>query len=246
MSVRWQTIFDICARKKVTPTDKRKSAYVPTVDQCRVIESAGIVPSIERPAGEFRVTVLNDVTQSIGASFYHSLRQDPIRAPEPRMGHGFITSWLQVGDVVLLGAIANELFAVKLGATALTEEEIKVNIAARARAATILARALIAKGKPDKRVVVRNDFIRDPYVVQAALNRSGNRCEMPECRTTLFQRDDGRNYVEVHHVIPLSENGDDSLANVAVLCPSCHREHHIGKDRVVKRIRLRAYVDSVS
>jgi predicted HNH restriction endonuclease len=68
---------------------------------------------------------------------------------------------------------------------------------------------------------------------------------MPGCGTILFERDNGKNYVEVHHVIPLGEDGDDSLANAAALCPQCHREQHFGKGRAAKRKVLKAYIDGL-
>ncbi len=34
--------------------------------------------------------------------------------------------------------------------------------------------------------------------------------------------------VDVHHLIPRSQNGKDDADNLAVLCPNHHREVHIG------------------
>jgi 5-methylcytosine-specific restriction protein A len=33
-------------------------------------------------------------------------------------------------------------------------------------------------------------------------------------------------FLEVHHIIPLSEGGTDDLKNTAALCPNCHRAVH--------------------
>ncbi|WP_415874108.1 HNH endonuclease [Domibacillus aminovorans] len=33
----------------------------------------------------------------------------------------------------------------------------------------------------------------------------------------------GTPYLEVHHVIPLSKGGDDTVVNAQSLCPNCHR-----------------------
>lgn len=246
MTIDWKNVFDAYATKKVTKTDKEKGAFVPTKDQCRVIAKAGIKPAIPRPATEFSITILNDTVKAIGASFYHSERlSDPTRTPEPRMGHAFISSWLEIGDTVLLGCINDELFALKVQGVLLVEEDIRGDIAKKAKPATIMARALRAKGKPKKKSVTRDDFVRDPYVVQGAIIRSGNICEMPGCGAPLFFKNDGTKYLEVHHVIPLAENGDDTLGNVAALCPHCHREHHVGRDRVKKRAILKAYIDGL-
>jgi len=116
MTIAWNSLFDGFGTKIVTKTDKSKGAYVPNAAQLAAIAAAGILPSPRRPADEFRITVLNDKIQSIRASFYHSLRvTDPTRSPEPRMGHEFISStWLEVGDQVVIGNIGSELFALKV------------------------------------------------------------------------------------------------------------------------------------
>ncbi|MBI5908921.1 MAG: HNH endonuclease [Betaproteobacteria bacterium] len=49
---------------------------------------------------------------------------------------------------------------------------------------------------------------------------------------------DGRTYIETHHVIPLAENGPDSVSNVVALCPNHHRETHHGREAGAIRIRL--------
>ncbi|WP_196607201.1 HNH endonuclease [Pectinatus frisingensis] len=36
-------------------------------------------------------------------------------------------------------------------------------------------------------------------------------------------------YLEVHHVIPLSKDVDDTADNAIALCPNCHRELHFVK-----------------
>lgn len=246
MSIIWGDFFDDYSVKTVTATDKDKRAYLPTADQCRVIQKAGITPSNTLPTRDFRITVLNDELLNIVASFYRSQRQsDPSRLPEPRMGREFISSWLKAGDVVLLGVLAKELFAVKLNGFAAVEG-VAARIANRAKPQTIVNRAALAKGRPKTRVVTHEDFVRDPYVVKAALIRAGNLCEMPSCKTVLFKRDNGNDYVEVHHVVPLSEGGDDCMANVAALCPQCHREQHFGKERSIKRAILKAHIDKHS
>ncbi|MEQ1936169.1 MAG: HNH endonuclease [Fimbriimonadaceae bacterium] len=66
---------------------------------------------------------------------------------------------------------------------------------------------------------------------------------MPACGSTLFKKDDGRNFLEVHHVVPLAEGGDDTMANAAALCPMCHRELHFGNLRLIKRLTLQNEID---
>ncbi|HQR03624.1 MAG: HNH endonuclease [Proteobacteria bacterium] len=245
MSVVWEHVFDNFGIKQVTKTDKEKSAYVPNAQQRKAITAAGIKPASVRPGPEFSLTILFEPTgKTIRSSYYHSERKPSGRTPEPRMGHEIISSWLDKGDRVLIGNIGKQVFAIKLGTgVAVDKDVIAQEVVQRADPATILARAKAAKkGTPPTREVKRSDFARNPYVVAAALLRAKGSCEMPGCKRALFEKPDGTAYLEVHHVIPLGEDGDDMLGNVAALCPHCHREQHFGKDRVSQRKSLSKYV----
>jgi predicted HNH restriction endonuclease len=246
MAINWSNVFDSFGVKVVTKTDKAKTAYVPNAQQLFAIAAAGIKPSTKRPADDFKITILNDpTTTSVNASFYHSLREtDPSRSPEPRMGHAFISAWLNVGDTVVIGNIGSELFAAK-ETLAKMDDELGYELAKKAKPSTVLALARKAKCKPRKKTLVREDFERNPYVVAAAVIRSADKCEMPGCMRDLFSRDDASPYLDVHHVVPLGEGGDDTLVNVAALCPHCHRELHFGRKRMALRAVLAKYVASL-
>ena len=69
---------------------------------------------------------------------------------------------------------------------------------------------------------------RNKLVITIAKVRAGFRCEMDHCQVEPFIGLDGRSFVEVHHIIPLSEHGLDVPENVAALCPMHHREAHHG------------------
>jgi len=38
----------------------------------------------------------------------------------------------------------------------------------------------------------------------------------------------GTPYLEVHHRVPLAENGEDTVENAVAICPNCHRKAHDG------------------
>jgi hypothetical protein len=87
-----------------------------------------------------------------------------------------------------------------------------------------------ANPKPDKKSVEVIVFKRNPYVILEVLERANGICE--RCKKTapfLTDTPDNRPYLEVHHKIPLAENGDDTVANAIALCPNCHRHAHYGK-----------------
>ena len=244
MKLSWGSVFDHYGVKRVTKTDKRKAAYVPNKGQRQAIEAAGVRPAASRPAPSFGILVLWDARRrNVKSSYYHSARsQAAKRAPEPRMGHTIISGWLQEGDCVVIGNIASKVFAFKLPNAPAVDDDAALGVAARLNKRILFERARQAPARPRRRTFERDEFVRNPYVSAAALSRSKNKCEMPGCRARLFARDDGTNYLEVHHVVPLSENGDARLANVAALCPSCHRQLHFGRDRTARRSRLAAHI----
>jgi 5-methylcytosine-specific restriction endonuclease McrA len=242
MAIAWKDVFDTYGIKKVSKTDKKKGAYVPNKQQKSAVVAAGKKPMQDL---EFDVTVLHDPqVTSVKASYYLSLRSTAKkkRAPEPRMGHALITAWLDQGDQVLIGNIGPQLFAVKLKYAPATEEDVVTEVAKKSDKKTILDRAKKAKGKPAKKVSQREEFVRNPWVVAGARKRSDGKCEVPGCACGLFLRDDDSPYLEVHHIIPLAEGGDDTLLNAAAICPHCHRVLHHGKERMALRAKLAAHV----
>lgn len=93
-------------------------------------------------------------------------------------------------------------------------------------------------GPETRRVDVASSiFVRDPALRAAALMRANGRCEY--CLRPGFTTIDGRVFLETHHVIPLSEGGPDSAANVAAVCANHHREAHFGaRAEVIRRVLL--------
>lgn len=249
MSIDWSRCFENFGVKQVTKTDKGKAAYVLNREQLAAVQAAGIRPSENRPADPFEITLFLERNKTVVASFYHSEREGADRPPEPRIGREFITDWLDQGDFVVIGNIGRQLFAAKVTEQIGSELQIAEAVAKRADFDTrtaLIAKAKQAAGRPAKRVVSRSDFARSAAVVMGTLARAGGRCEMPECRVESIQRDDDSTYLEVHHITPLAENGDDTLLNAAALCPKCHRELHFGKRRMELRGTLAAHIASIT
>lgn len=44
---------------------------------------------------------------------------------------------------------------------------------------------------------------------------------------------------ELHHIIPISEGGEDSRDNLILLCPNCHKMAHVG---LLDEQRLRSHI----
>lgn len=83
--------------------------------------------------------------------------------------------------------------------------------------------------KPTVVSISTKAFIRNPDVVVEVLKRADNICEYCNCLAPFVSDSTRGGYLEVHHVVPLSENGDDTVENAVALCPNCHRHAHFGK-----------------
>ena len=90
------------------------------------------------------------------------------------------------------------------------------------------------QGGPAQRIQVSGSvFIRRPEVRKRALYRARGKCEF--CDALGFLMANGKIYLETHHVVPLHENGEDSVNNVVALCPNHHREAHHGERKADMR-----------
>jgi hypothetical protein len=84
-------------------------------------------------------------------------------------------------------------------------------------------------------------FYRDPEVRAWTLHRAGGRCEL--CgQAAPFNTEAEGPYLESHHILTLAEGGPDTTANTAAVCPNCHRELHMGTDRLAKSEHLRQII----
>lgn len=73
-------------------------------------------------------------------------------------------------------------------------------------------------------------FERDPAVKAWVLTESKGFCE--GCgEPSPFVGRDGLPFLEVHHVVPLADQGSDTTTNSVALCPNCHRRCHYSADR---------------
>ncbi|MED4780953.1 NUDIX domain-containing protein [Brevibacillus choshinensis] len=91
-----------------------------------------------------------------------------------------------------------------------------------------LNRLQIAPKKPDTVTVVSTAYKRNPDVIIEVLNRANGVCEDCKKPSPFLRKNDLTPYLEVHHVIPLAEGGDDTVENAKALCPNCHRQAHHG------------------
>ena len=90
----------------------------------------------------------------------------------------------------------------------------------------------------EKRSVNGTTFVRSAQVRGAVLRRANGRCEY--CGASGFTTMSGAIFLEIHHVVPLGQGGQDSVRNTVAVCPNHHREAHFGASSSVMRDALLA------
>ena len=76
--------------------------------------------------------------------------------------------------------------------------------------------------------VQTTQYVRNIYILEYAKRRANGICQDCKKMAPFKNRKTGEPYLEIHHIIPLSKGGKDSIDNVIALCPNCHRKRHYG------------------
>lgn len=84
--------------------------------------------------------------------------------------------------------------------------------------------------KPNQRNVVIKHKERNPAVVEYTKRRAKGVCDLCGEKAPFNSRS-GEPYLEVHHVVMLSEDGPDQIYNTVALCPNCHKKMHVVKNK---------------
>jgi 5-methylcytosine-specific restriction protein A len=95
------------------------------------------------------------------------------------------------------------------------------------------------RGNREPKTVTRNVVVyeRDPQVIASVLDLSNGVCDLCD-EPAPFKTSLNEPFLEVHHVVPLSEKGPDTTDNAVALCPNCHRECHYSRDTGAVQARL--------
>lgn len=144
----------------------------------------------------------------------------------------------QISGISVGEDIAVEVFSTLEGEVAGTEQDpAKFEQAVRRLRSAPMKSKPIGKKSPQKMARSAEQFIRDPKVKAWVLQNASGKCEL--CGGAApFLDEAGFPFLEVHHIIPLSEGGDDVVTNAVALCPNCHRRCHHGSDRKEITARL--------
>ncbi|MBR7613232.1 HNH endonuclease [Citrobacter braakii] len=97
---------------------------------------------------------------------------------------------------------------------------------------------------PQSKVSTLKIYARSPEVKAWILQESKGICSL--ClKTAPFRMPNGEPFLEVHHIIPLSEGGKDTPDNCAALCPNCHRAVHYSIEASSLQAKLKGLKSSL-
>ena len=91
-----------------------------------------------------------------------------------------------------------------------------------------------------ERTVKTRRIQMNPVISEFVRMRASGKCEFCRCDAPFNYK--GKPYLELGHIVPVSEGGKDSVYNIAALCPNCHaRIDRLGlaQDKVVLRRNMR-------
>jgi 5-methylcytosine-specific restriction protein A len=77
-----------------------------------------------------------------------------------------------------------------------------------------------------KYLTVTVQYERDEKIKKERLKIANSYCESCKSPAPFVRKTNGEPYLEVHHILPLSQGGADTLENTIALCPNCHRKAH--------------------
>jgi len=223
-----ETTFGIgnYAIKTVSKTDVEKGAYLPNKAQREIMTLFGFMPLHNK---HIHIKELFS-NRLLTISYYPSERIGSGRSAEIRMGLHDLISYISQGDELLFTHDNHYIFIYNLSKE--TEYESEDNIDAQVDMTLLKNKASRTNTRPEQVVQTISTYTRNNTVRSYVKRRSNYSCEMPNCNYIAFIKDNGEEYIEVHHVVPLSEGGEDSIYNTVALCPNCHRELHYATNRV--------------
>ena len=89
--------------------------------------------------------------------------------------------------------------------------------------------------RAEKREYIQEVFARDPKWMSAAKRLFKSECMMGDCSLT-FAKPDGSPYIEVHHIKPLCEDGENDIWNLATICAHHHRMAHFANEKLKQHV----------
>ena len=88
----------------------------------------------------------------------------------------------------------------------------------------------------DTKEYLLETFARNKGWVKLAKEIFGMHCLYPKCCNT-FMKNNGQRYIEVHHIVPLHEGGEDGIWNLSVVCAHHHKMAHFANTDTKNKIK---------
>lgn len=79
---------------------------------------------------------------------------------------------------------------------------------------------------PEKKRTIVTLFKRNAKIARKLKILYQGKCQI--CNFT-FEKENGENYSETHHIVSLGEQGSEEIKNIIILCANCHRQIHYDK-----------------
>ncbi|MBD8590405.1 HNH endonuclease [Peribacillus simplex] len=106
-----------------------------------------------------------------------------------------------------------------------TDSKVKRKNIAKLTDNELERRAKIFRGTSSSRKTTVTYYERNRYVSTFVKKRANGFCDLCDSPAP-FLGADGEPYLEAHHIVWLSNDGEDSIENMVALCPNCHRKIH--------------------
>lgn len=101
--------------------------------------------------------------------------------------------------------------------------------------------AKVPEGKP--RAFFTYRYERSPKLRAAVLNKFGYKCAVCGFDFEKIYGQPGKNFIEVHHMVPVSEKEqENNVNNLRPLCPNCHRMIH----RLYANLGPKEYLNAIN
>ncbi|HKJ34141.1 MAG TPA: HNH endonuclease signature motif containing protein, partial [Balneolales bacterium] len=89
-------------------------------------------------------------------------------------------------------------------------------------------------------------YSTNPRRARNALEKAKFKCELNPNHVTFTNKISKKQYMEAHHLIPMSKQGSlefdiDVPENILCLCPTCHRKMHLAQDDDKKELLTEAF-----
>jgi 5-methylcytosine-specific restriction protein A len=149
-----------------------------------------------------------------------ALAGEPYTASHPDINGDCRTVWifpLKISGGKAAYKIAEELFQ--------KNHRRKRRLARRLSDKELINKATIPAAKVGSRRTSATKYDKNVYVAELARRKAKGVCQLCE-QPAPFKDKYGNPYLEPHHIVWISQAGEDTIENTVALCPNCHAKMH--------------------